>query len=122
MKAANHGAALDALARGAADVAIVKNHVWNKEKAKYPQLEMVYEDSGQNPDGTLMASRKMNPALVQKISGVLLGIKDDASPEAKAVKESLNIREFIKTTEADFKSTLTMLKKAGVNKDFAFKF
>lgn len=122
MKAANHGAALDALARGLADVAIVKNHVWNKEKGKYPQLELVYEDRGQNPDGTLIVSKRMNPALVQKISGALLAIKDDGSPEAVAVKESLKMREFIRTTDADFKQTLVMLKKAGVTRDWAFKF
>jgi ABC-type phosphate/phosphonate transport system substrate-binding protein len=122
MKAANHGAALDALGRGMADVAVVKNHVWNKEKGKYPQLELVHEDRGQNPDGTFIVSRKMNPALVQKISNALLAIKDDGSPEAAAVKESLKMREFIRTTEADFKHTLAMLKRAGVTKDWAFKF
>ncbi len=122
MKAANHGAALEALARGLADVAVVKNHVWNKEKSKYPQLEMVYEDPGQNPDGVLIVSQKMNPALIQKISDILLGIREDGSPEATAVKSSLKIREYIKTTEADFKYTITLLKKAGVTKYWAFKF
>jgi len=122
MKAANHGAALDALGRGSADIAVVKNHVWNKEKTKYSQLEMVNEDKGQNPDGTLIVSRKMNAALVQKISTILLGIRDDNSPAAKAARDSLKIREFIKTTEADFKHTIAMLKKAGVTKEFKFKF
>lgn len=122
MRAANHGAALEALGRGLADVAVVKNHVWNKEKDKYPHLELVYEDPGQNPDGVLIVSKKMNPALVQKISGILLGIKEDGSPEAMAVKSSLKKREYIKATEADFKHTITMLKKAGVTKDWEFKF
>ena len=122
MKAANHAAAIDALSRGAADVAVIKNHVWHKEKGKYPQLEMVYEDRGQNPDGTLIVSKKMNPALVRKLTGIFLGLKDDPSAEAKAVRESLKIREYIRTTEADFKHTVTMLKNAGVTKDFAFKF
>jgi ABC-type phosphate/phosphonate transport system substrate-binding protein len=122
MKAANHVAAIDALARGAADVAVIKNHVWNKEKGKYPQLELVHEDRGQNPDGTLIVSKKMNPALAEKISRILIGLKDDVSPEASAVKNSLRIREFIKTTQNDFKHTVTMLKNAGVTKDFAFKF
>lgn len=122
MKAASHAAALDALSRGAADVAVIKNHVWNKEKDKYPQLEMVHEDRGQNPDGTLIVSKKMSPTLVQKINGILLGMKDDSSAEAKAVRESLKIREFIKTTDADFRHTVTMLKNAGVTKDFAYQF
>lgn len=122
MKAANHGAALDALARGLADIAVVKNHVWNKEKGKYPQLELVYEDPGQNPDGPFIVSKKLNPAMVTKISSILLGLKDDNSAEAIQVKDSLKIREFIKATDADFKHTMSMLKKAGVTKDFAFKF
>lgn len=122
MKAVNHAAALDVLSKGAADVAILKNHVWNKEKGNYPNLEMVHEDRGQNPDGTLIVSKKMDPAVVRKISTILLGLRDDPSAEAKAVKESLKIREFISTTEADFKHTVTMLKSAGVTKDFAFQF
>ncbi|HXY54343.1 MAG TPA: PhnD/SsuA/transferrin family substrate-binding protein [Nitrospirota bacterium] len=120
--AANHGAALESLARGDADVAIVKNHVWNKEKGKYPQLEMIHEDKGQNPDGTLIVSKKMNPAMVQRVSGVLLAIKDDSSHEAVAAQESLKISEFIRTTEDDFKYTLAILKKAGVTPEWEFKF
>ncbi len=42
--AANHGAAIDALSRGAADYAIVKNIVWEKNKDKYPNLEQVGQD------------------------------------------------------------------------------
>jgi ABC-type phosphate/phosphonate transport system substrate-binding protein len=122
MKAANHGAAIDALARGTADVAVVKNHVWHKEKGKYPQLELVYEDAGQNPDGPFIVSKKMKPALVGKITTILLNLKDDTSPEAKAAMDSLKIREYIKATEADFKHTLAMLKKAGITKDWAFRF
>lgn len=122
MKAANHAAALDALGRGAADVAVVKNHVWNKEQGKYPQLELVYEDRGQNPDGTLMISKKMDAEAFRKLSAALLGIKDDPSQEAAAAKQSLKIREYIKTTDVDFKYTVGMLQKAGVTKDFAFQF
>src|SRR3990172_10347564 len=36
IKAASHGAAIDALGKGEADVAIVKNRVWDKIKDKYP--------------------------------------------------------------------------------------
>lgn len=121
LKAANHGAAVDALARGQADVAVVKNHVWSKEQGKYPQLEKVGEDKGENPDGTLIVSNSMDQATLQKIAGILLGLKDDASPEASAAKDSLKIQGFIKTTMNDFKHTISMLKKVGITKDFAFK-
>ena len=122
MKAASHGAAIDALSRGQADVAIVKNRVWDKEKGKYPSLQKVGEDAGENPDMTLIVTRKMDPKFAQKITDVLLGIKNDTSPEASAVKNSLQVREYIKTNMDDFGHTFGLLKKSGVTKDFAFKF
>ena len=118
----NHQAALDALGRGAADAAIVKDHVWEKEKGKYPNLEMVGESKVQNPDGTLIISPKMSSATAQKIAGALLAIKADNSAEATAAKNSLQITEFIRTTNADFKGTVEMLKKAGITKDSNFSF
>ena len=122
MQAASHGAALDAVSRGQADVAIVKNRVWDKEKAKYADLEQVGKDNGENPDNTLIVSKKLAKATADKLSAALLGLGSDSSAEAKAVKESMKITKFIKTTAADFKSTNALLKKAGVNKAFAFKY
>jgi ABC-type phosphate/phosphonate transport system substrate-binding protein len=122
LKAASHGAAIDALSRGQADVAIVKNHVWTKEAGKYPQLEKVGGDKGENPDSTLMVSRRMDPGLVSKISKALLGLKDDATPEAAAAKNSLEIQGYIKTTTNDFHHTINMLKSAGVTKAFSFRY
>jgi len=122
MKAASHDAAIDALNRGQADVAIVKDRVWDKEKDKYPSLEKVGEDKGENPDMTLIVSRNMDPKSAQKIADVLLGLKNDATPEASAVKSSLQIQGYVKTTAADFGHTFALLKKSGVTRDFAFKF
>lgn len=122
MLASSHGAALDALNRGQADIAIVKNRVWAKEMSKYPNLESVGGDKGENPDNTLIVSNKFNQATAQKLSSALLGIKDDSTAEAAEVKKSMQIREFIKTTEKDFSSTLSLLKKAGVDRNFNFKF
>jgi ABC-type phosphate/phosphonate transport system substrate-binding protein len=122
MQAASHGAALDAVSRGQADIAIVKNRVWDKEKAKYADLELVGRDNGENPDNTLIISRKLAKATADKLSAALLGLGSDSSAEAKAVKESMKITKFVKTTANDFKSTNTLLKKAGVNKSFAFKY
>lgn len=122
MLAANHGAAIDALSRGTADYAIVKNLVWEKNKDKYPNLEKIGEDKGENPDMTLIISKKTNKELVNKISNILLKTKDDNSPTANEVKKMMSIQGFIKTTEKDFSHTLSLLKKAGVKKDFDFKF
>jgi len=122
LKAASHGAAIDALSKGAADVAIVKNRVWDKEKSRYPGLAKVGEDTGENPDNTLIVSKKANGETVAKISSALLGLKDDGSAGANAVKDTLGVREYIKTTEADFKHNLGLLKSAGIDASFKFAF
>ncbi len=122
MKAASHGAAIDALSKGAADVAIVKNRVWDKEKGKYPNLAAVGEDNGANPDNTLIVSKKANAATVKKVSSALLGLKGDSSAGATAARDSLGANEFIVTTNADFKHTFDLLKRAGVDASFQFAF
>lgn len=122
MKAASHGAAIDALSRGVGDLAIVKNRVWDKEKGKYSNLAVVGEDNGANPDSTLIVSKKANAGAVKKVSTALLGLKGDSSSAANAVRDSLNTKEYIATTMADFKHTLELLKKAGVDSSFQFAF
>lgn len=122
MKASSHGAAIDALSRGSADVAIVKNRIWDNVKTNYQNIERVGEDPGENPNGTLIVSKKTDPKVVDKISSIMLGLKNDDSTEAKLVKEKLKITGYIKTTIDDFKFTILLLKKAGVNKSFNFVF
>ncbi len=120
--AASHGAAIDALSRGTADIAIVKNRVWDKMKDKYPNLIKVGEDKEENPDNTLIVSKKTSKDTISKLSSALLLLKDDSSQEAQAARNTLNIQGYIKTTRADFKHTLEILKKAGVDKSFNFTF
>lgn len=114
--AESHGAAIEALDKGQADVAIVKNRVWDAIKGAYPNLAKVGDDKGENPDGTLIVSKKLQPALAERISAVLLALKDDPSPEAAAARERLGIRGYIKTESKDFEHTLPLLKRAGVDK------
>jgi ABC-type phosphate/phosphonate transport system substrate-binding protein len=120
IKAVSHGAALDALDKGEADVAIVKNRVWDGVKDKYPNLALVGEDKGQNPDGALIVSKKIPPTLEARISDALLALKEDSSAEATAVKQSLGIQGYIRTTLKDFDHTLSLLRKAGVDKSLNF--
>jgi ABC-type phosphate/phosphonate transport system substrate-binding protein len=122
LKAASHGAALDAVSRGQADVAIVKNHVWTHEKPSYPSLAAVGADSGENPDNTLVVSRKLGAVTTRKLDEVLLGLEHDPSPDAGAARARLKIRGFIPTTAKDFSHTLELLRRAGVTKDFGFSF
>ena len=122
LKAASHGAAIDALDKGQADVAIVKNRVWDKSRDKYPNLVQVGSDKGENPDNTLIVSKIADQSMVSKVTTALLGVKDDASSEAVAVKNSLEIQGYIRTTSKDFDHTISMLKRAGVTRDFNFAF
>ena len=122
LNASSHGAAIDALDRGAADVAIVKNRVWDSVKGKYELIDRVGEDPGENPNMALIVSKKADPKIVEQISTILLGLKNDNSPEAEAVKKNMGITGFIKTTTNDFRFTIPLLKKAGVDKSFDFAF
>jgi ABC-type phosphate/phosphonate transport system substrate-binding protein len=122
MRAASHGAALDALDKAQADIAIVKNRVWDKNKTKYPNLVLVGEDKGENPDDTLIVSLKANRKTAAQVTASLLSLKDDPSPEARMVKDSLSVQGFIKTTNRDFVHTLSLLKNAGVTKTFNFSY
>lgn len=122
LKMASHGAAIDALSKGAADVAIVKNHVWEKHAGEYPNIAKVGEDNGENPDNTLIVSQKCDMKVVSKVSEALLAIKNDNSPEAKAVREQMGIKGYVRTTNKDFRHTLDMLKRAGVDASFDFTF
>lgn len=122
LPAANHGAAIDALAKGAADIAIVKVWVWESMKEKYPQLALVGQDRGENPDGTLIIANKADKELVEKVRSTIFGINDDFSAEAEAVREGMKMRFFTKTTEMDFEHTIGLLKRAGVDKSFNFSF
>jgi len=121
-KAASHGAAVDALSKGAADVAIVKNLVWDKIKDKYPDLARVGEDPGENPNGTLIVSKKMDGSLADKVKSALLAMESNSSVEAKTARDGMKVRGYLETSVDDFKHTIPMLKKAGVDKSFNFKY
>jgi ABC-type phosphate/phosphonate transport system substrate-binding protein len=122
LKAASHGAALDALGRGQADVAVLKNHVWTKEQGSYAALEKVGGDAGENPDGAVILSKKLSPAAVRELSAALLALEGDPSPDAAEARKSLGIRGYVAASEKDFAHTLGLLTRAGVTKDFQFTF
>ena len=118
--AGNHGNAISALAKGVADIAVVKNRVWDELKKRYPDLKQVAEDNGENPNNTLIVSCKTDKKLADKVKKILLGLKGDNSPEAESVKRALGITGYIVTTEKDFSHTIPLIKKAGVNKNYNF--
>lgn len=122
LKAGSHGIAIKALAMKQADIAIVKNRVWDSEKGKFASLMEVGHDNGENPNNTMLVSNKTDKDLVAKVKAALLGLEADNSPEATALKTSLNITGYIPTTLDDFSHTLPLLEAAGVTKDFQFEY
>ncbi|MHB8788962.1 MAG: PhnD/SsuA/transferrin family substrate-binding protein [Desulfobulbaceae bacterium] len=122
MRAASHGVAIDGVAKGLADVAIVKNRAWDKVKDKYPGVELVGQDSGENPDNTLIISYKTDKELLAKVESVLYGLEANTSTVAAEAKKSLKVAKYIPTSEEDFKHTLGLLQKAGVTPEFNFFF
>lgn len=122
VKAVSHDAAVGLIAQGSADIAIVKNHIWHNIKSRYPNLELVGEDDGENPEGPLIFSKKVSPQLISKVTEALLALKTDDTQKAQAVRDKLDIQGFVKTTNSDFKHTFELLKKAGVDKSFNFTF
>jgi len=69
-----------------------------------------------------MISKSMSTETAQKLKMALLAVKTDNSAAAKAVRTGLGIQGYIETSDSDFKHTIALLKKAGVNKSFNFKF
>lgn len=122
LKSSSHGAAVDALARGRADVAIVKNRVWDGLKDKHNNLVRVGEDPGENPNGTLIVPINSDPEIAGRVVAILLALGNDASAQANAVKESLKVTHYVRTGTNDFKYTIDLLSKAGVDKAFPFHF
>ncbi len=122
VKAGSHGMAIQALARGKADVAIVKNRVWDSMKGKFPTIEQIGKDQGENPDGTLIVSHKASKGTVEKVKALLLGLEKDSSPEALIVKKVLKINGYIPTSKDDFAHTLALLRSAGVTPAFEFRY
>jgi ABC-type phosphate/phosphonate transport system substrate-binding protein len=118
----SHGAALEVVARGEADFAIVKNHVWTAEQGRYAGLELVGSDDGDNPDGSLIVSTKLAPERAKEIAAALVALEGDPSPAAAAARAVLKIRGYVRALPRDFAHTLGLLQRAGVTKDFAFKF
>ena len=112
----SHSAAVEALSRGVADIAIINNRAWDEVKAKYPGLDVVGEGSGKSPEMTLILSKKTDISVTTKVKDLLLSFGKSRSPEAKLVKKSLNIKGYIETTMDDFKYAVSVLEKAGVTK------
>lgn len=114
--AGNHQAAIERLNKGEADYAIIKNTVWDSLKNKYPNLEQIGQDGGQNPNETLIISNKTSPETIKEVLNALLAV--EKNPDAASVREAMALKSFVLTTTNDFAHTLSLLKRAGVTADY----
>lgn len=121
VNAKDHGSALSALKSDAADVAILNNQEFSLLASKYPGCRVVGEDSANNyPSDTVMASKKADPKLIERLKKALLALRDDNSPQAKILKDSKNVDQYAEATGDNFKSTMNLLDKLEIGKDFEY--
>jgi ABC-type phosphate/phosphonate transport system substrate-binding protein len=118
--AGNHGNAISALDKHVADIAVVKNRVWDQVKNKYPNLKQIAKDKGENPNNTFIVSSKINKEVAEKIKNIFLGIGKDKSIEAENIKKTMGISKYIITTKKDFSHTIQLLKKCEVDTNYNF--
>jgi len=117
----SHQEAINAVANGSVDYAVVKNLVWDEKK--YPTLAVVGGDSAKNPNNTLILANNTYARVGNTIEKILIDISNDDSPFTSKVKEVFKIKGFIKTTNKDFEHTFDLLKSAHINPaKFDFKF
>ncbi len=105
--------AINAVQSDAADYAVVKSMVW--DPARFPDLALVGEDKGENPNNTLIMSNAAADKHGEEIRRLLLKIESDSSAQAVEVKKLFGIRAFIPTTNADFKHTFEVIEKVRIN-------
>ena len=118
---ASHQAALEAVAGGAADYAVVKSTVFVPES--YPGLALVGSDVPGNPDNTFIMTRESYAKLGALLSRALLGLEADTSEKAKSAKEAFGCAGFVATTGMDFAPTFSIIGKTGIDlKTFDFAF
>ena len=117
-----HTDALLLVQNGQADVAVIKNRVWEISENRFPDLKHVGGGNAEYPNGTLMVSMKSDRADIEALKKVLLLLESDRSKTAINVKQIMNIKGFIKTENEDFEETLILLKTAGVTESYEFTF
>jgi len=101
---------------GRADFAFVKNLVWEEIKERYPDLQVVDEDDGENPNNIFLVSKAVYATHGEDLKRVLTELHTDPDPMAQQVLTTLNLRRFI---AADFPGifdhTAQLVKDAGID-------
>jgi ABC-type phosphate/phosphonate transport system substrate-binding protein len=112
----SHELAIRYLRVGRADFALVKNLVWKELQGSYPDLQIVAEDSGENPNDLLLVSTAVYAEYGEALKKVILNIHSDPDPLAKQLLAQLNLKKFIVTTYPEsFNHTAQLVRDAGID-------
>lgn len=107
MKVRDHNAAVGAVKVGRAKAAVVKNHWWEVNAKRFPEME-VYNIPGiseeKNPDNVLSASNSVSPQDQEKIKKAAI-----AHPDIFGVKELVPLE----SSKMEF--SLELMKKGNIN-------
>jgi ABC-type phosphate/phosphonate transport system substrate-binding protein len=119
--AASHSAALQAVEKGEADFAVVKDLAF--DPAKFPTLEAVGKDSASNPNMTLILTPKAMERIGKDLKSNLLEVAKDQSGAGADVRKAFNCQGFIPTVPDDFVHTYNLIKEARIDpRTFEWKF
>jgi ABC-type phosphate/phosphonate transport system substrate-binding protein len=118
---ASHGLALQALEKGEADFAVVKDLVF--DPARFPALEAVGKDSASNPNMTLILTPGAMDRFGKELRSNLLELGKDESKAGEDVRKAFECKGFIPTTIDDFSHTYRLMKDAGIDpRTFEWRF
>ena len=112
----SHELAISFLQVGRADFAFVKDLVWEENKWRYPDLQVVDEDDGENPNNVFLVSPAVYADYGKELKEILLNIHADPDPQAQQLLSYLNLKKFIATSYPEsFSHTAQLVEDAGID-------
>lgn len=112
----SHDAAILSVLNGEFDGGAAKNTIFDLLARENPAILKnlkILGESAAVPSNTLSVDKDTDPALIAKLSDILLGM--DKDPKGRAVLKELQATSFISTTAEDYVPVFDMAKRAGVN-------
>ena len=112
----SHESAAWAVYSREADVAGVKNHIFNELKNNDPNFAaemMVLAESNDVPSNSFAVSPHVEPEFREKIQELLLNMHLD--PRGRKILTKFGAQKFIITNDAHFQACYEMLKSAGID-------
>ncbi|MCW8826240.1 MAG: phosphate/phosphite/phosphonate ABC transporter substrate-binding protein [Gammaproteobacteria bacterium] len=112
----SHELAIRFLRVGRADFAFVKNLVWEEIKEQYPELHMVDQDDGENPNNVFLVSKRVYNEYGDELQKLVLDLHNDPDPMAQHLMKVLNLKRFVATEyPQNFNHTAQLVEDAGID-------